>query len=200
MSAAEKKKLQEHVRNNLNKFQVFFYEYGRFHYNFTNIIIHIIFVPIITITFDRIFGLLGEKNNLSFNPFYILYLIVTFLYLYVDIFAGLITAIQYPLIGYLLTFIKFEIFGFSQIQSYLFINIFSWIAQFLGHGLFEKRKPALMENIFLTLNAPCFVNIELFNFLFNYRKKELEEVRVFIVKDIAIYKKMNDNDNINKSQ
>jgi uncharacterized membrane protein YGL010W len=194
MSFVESKKLQEHVRKNLNKFQVFFYEYGRFHYDFINIIIHIIFVPIITISFDRMAGILGEKYNLPFNPFFLLYAISTFFYLYVDSTVGLITAIQYPLIGYLLMFIKIEIFGLSQMQSYLVINIASWIAQFIGHGLFEKRKPALMENIFLTINAPCFVNIELFNFLFNYRKEELKEVRKFIEKDIAIYRKMNKND------
>ena len=74
-------------------------------------------------------------------------------------------------------------------QSYLLLNLMSWIAQFLSHGFAEKRKPALMENIFLTLNAPCFVNIEIMNFLFNYRKEELDEVRTFIVRDIAIYRK-----------
>lgn len=33
--------------------------------------------------------------------------------------------------------------------------------QFVGHGVFEKRKPALMDNISQILNAPMFVMIEL---------------------------------------
>ena len=191
MSAEESQKLQEEVKKNLNKFQVFFYEYGRFHFNIINIIVHCIFVPIITISFDRMACILGERHGLAFNPFFILYAFVTCLYLSVDIKSGLITAIELPLLGYLLKFIKFEIFGLSQMQSYLLVNIVSWIAQFLSHGFAEKRKPALVENIFLSLNAPCFVNIELLNFFFNYRKEELEEVRTYIIKDIAIYKKMN---------
>ena len=188
---SESQNLLQEVKKNLNKFQVFFYEYGRFHFNLVNIIIHIIFVPIITITFDRIAGILGERNGYPFNPFFVLYAITTCLYLYVDLYSGIFSAIEFPLIGYLLTFVKFEIFGLSELQSYLLVNLFSWVMQFVGHGFAEKRKPALAENIFLTLNAPCFVNIELLNFLFGYKAKELDEVRTYIVRDIAIYRKDN---------
>jgi uncharacterized membrane protein YGL010W len=27
------------------------------------------------------------------------------------------------------------------------IQVFSWIAQFIGHGVFEKRSPALLDNL-----------------------------------------------------
>ena len=177
------------MKKNLNKFQVFFFEYGRFHFDTVNIIIHIIFVPLIIISFDRIACILGERNGFPFNPFFVLYSITTCLYLYVDPISGIFSAIEFPLIGYLLTLVKFEIFGLTELQSYLLLNFVSWIAQFIGHGFAEKREEALADNIFLTLNTPCFVNIELFNMLIGYRKKELDEVRTYIIRDIAIYRK-----------
>ena len=141
---SESKNLQIEVKKNLNKFQMFFYEYGRYYFNFINILIHIIFVPIITLSFDRMVGILGERNGFASNPFFILYGFITFLYLYIDSRSGLITAIEFPLIGYLLKFIKFEIFGLSEIQSYLLVNIISCIAEFLSHRFAEKRKRAVL--------------------------------------------------------
>ena len=66
------------------------------------------------------------------------------------------------------------------------VHIFSWIAQFIGHGLFEGRAPALLDNlsqaIFL---APFFVWIEIL-FFFGYRpdlKKRLDTaVRLEVLK------------------
>jgi uncharacterized membrane protein YGL010W len=63
------------------------------------------------------------------------------------------------------------------------LHIFSWIAQFIGHGFFEGRKPALMDNIFLTLNAPIFVTIEILE-RFNYRHKEIEQARECMKKEV----------------
>lgn len=42
----------------------------------------------------------------------------------------------------------------------LYIHIIAWIAQFIGHGIFEKRAPALLDNLLLTLVAPNFVVLE----------------------------------------
>jgi len=61
----------------------------------------------------------------------------------------------------------------SHIQTLWFIHAVSWIAQFVGHGFYEKRKPALFENIFLTMNAPVFINIEIMNY-FGYKKEEMD--------------------------
>ena len=65
----EKQTNSEHSASNLNKFQTFFYNYGRFHYNLSNIIIHILCVPIIVVTLDRMIGLLAKQIGLTFNPF-----------------------------------------------------------------------------------------------------------------------------------
>lgn len=49
------------------------------------------------------------------------------------------------------------------------VHIFSWIAQFIGHGKYEGRAPALLDNIVQAVFlAPLFVWIELL-FMFGYR-------------------------------
>lgn len=60
----------------------------------------------------------------------------------------------------------------------LVAHIFAWIAQFLGHGVFEGRAPALLDNLFQAIFlAPLFVWLEIL-FAFGYRpelKKRLEK-------------------------
>ena len=43
------------------------------------------------------------------------------------------------------------------------INIVSWIAQFIGHGVFEKRAPAIKDNLAYALLAPFFITFEVMN-------------------------------------
>ena len=51
------------------------------------------------------------------------------------------------------------------------INILSWIAQFIGHGIFERNRPALMDSIVQAfLMAPIFVTTEIL-FLLGYKQK-----------------------------
>lgn len=49
------------------------------------------------------------------------------------------------------------------------INVASWIAQFIGHGMFERRAPALLDNLVQALFlAPFFVWFEIL-FSLGYR-------------------------------
>ncbi|KAK6905629.1 endoplasmic reticulum protein [Kwoniella mangroviensis CBS 10435] len=46
----------------------------------------------------------------------------------------------------------------------------SWIAQFIGHGVFEHRAPALVDNLVQALVlAPFFVHLEALFAFFNYK-------------------------------
>jgi 2-hydroxy fatty acid dioxygenase len=58
------------------------------------------------------------------------------------------------------------LYGATANQWAIAVNIVSWIAQFIGHGVFEGRAPALVDNIVQALFlAPFFVWFEiLFNF------------------------------------
>lgn len=61
----------------------------------------------------------------------------------------------------------------------LAIHIFSWFAQFYGHGIHEKRAPALFDNLNQALSmAPLFVLMEVM-FKFGYKKefkKKIDEI------------------------
>ncbi|EGR29625.1 PAS domain S-box family protein [Ichthyophthirius multifiliis] len=76
----------------------------------------------------------------------------------------LITTVFY-LGGWVLNNILYSIaqnnnFCTFHFRTALIINILAWITQFIGHGVFEKRSPALLDNILYTLSAPNFVTIE----------------------------------------
>lgn len=50
------------------------------------------------------------------------------------------------------------------------LHVFSWLAQFYGHGVHERRAPALLDNLLQALVlAPFFVAFEIAFFL-GYRK------------------------------
>lgn len=40
------------------------------------------------------------------------------------------------------------------------VFVASWVFQFLGHGVWEKRRPALVDNLFQVLVAPAFLVAE----------------------------------------
>ena len=69
-------------------------------------------------------------------------------------------------------------YGMKANYIALGIHLFSWIAQFIGHGVFEGRAPALLDNLVQALFlAPFFVWMEIL-FAFGYRpelKARLDE-------------------------
>ena len=55
----------------------------------------------------------------------------------------------------------------------------SWILQFVGHGVFEGRKPAITDNVTLALVAPFFVTAEIL-FISGWNKDMFEEIEAEI--------------------
>ena len=64
-------------------------------------------------------------------------------------------------------------------RFFLIQHIVNWILQIVGHAIFEKRAPALTDNLLLTLNAPFFVTAEVLKMM-GWKKDEF----VGIDKDI----------------
>lgn len=173
----------------LNKFQKFFYEYGKYHRNPLNVIIHILCIPIITLTFFLMFDHISYNIfKLSFNVFFIIYAIWVPIYIYTDFITGAFTSALYPALYYLTRHHELSVFGLNTFQSVVLLHVAGWILQFIGHGVYEKRKPALMDNLLLMFNAPVFVTIELF-YLMGYRKNEISETLKYIDANIAEYRK-----------
>jgi uncharacterized membrane protein YGL010W len=61
-------------------------------------------------------------------------------------------------------------YGVAGWQIALPIHIIAWIIQFIGHGVFERRKPALLDSLDQAIvTAPMFVLLEVL-FSLGYRK------------------------------
>ena len=58
----------------------------------------------------------------------------------------------------------------------------------MGHGIFEKRAPALLTNAFFAFIAPFFVTLEVINSLVGYAKADIEKIQVLVDEDIAKYR------------
>jgi len=68
------------------------------------------------------------------------------------------------------------------------VQVVAWIAQFVGHGAFEGRAPALLDNILQALVlAPFFVFMEAL-FHFGYRPELQKRVNENVEKEIAKFK------------
>ncbi|KAM3079154.1 hypothetical protein ACMFMF_004081 [Clarireedia jacksonii] len=65
------------------------------------------------------------------------------------------------------------------------VFVVSWIMQFVGHGAYEKRAPALLDNLVQALVlAPFFVFMELL-FKFGYRPELQKRINVAVESEIA---------------
>mmetsp|Transcript_4745 Transcript_4745/g.7145 ORF Transcript_4745/g.7145 Transcript_4745/m.7145 type:complete len:188 (-) Transcript_4745:3971-4534(-) len=137
--------------------------YGKYHANHINQIIHVVFVPVIVcsaMSGMRHFPLGEETSSLLQAHFGLIPLLgMLGLYLYLDFLSGLISVVVY-LGSYLAGNYLYEATGTEHLQYVLIIQAVGWGSQFVGHGVFENRRPALMDNILLTLAAPQFVIIE----------------------------------------
>jgi 2-hydroxy fatty acid dioxygenase len=67
-------------------------------------------------------------------------------------------------------------------------HVGSWVAQFVGHGTFEGRKPALLDNLFQAFFlAPLFVWLEVL-FMFGYRPDLQQRIESLVKQDIAKFR------------
>jgi uncharacterized membrane protein YGL010W len=64
----------------------------------------------------------------------------------------------------------------------------SWIAQFIGHGVFEKRAPALLDNLLQAfVLAPFFVFLEGL-FKLGYRPELQKRVNIEVEKEVKKFR------------
>lgn len=79
-------------------------------------------------------------------------------------------------------------YGMTANYWALAAHIGSWIAQFVGHGKFEGRKPALVDNLFQAFFlAPLFVWLEVL-FMFGYRPDLQQRIEGLVKQDIAKFR------------
>jgi uncharacterized membrane protein YGL010W len=72
----------------------------------------------------------------------------------------------------------------AAITGGIAVEIVSWIAQFVGHGVYEGRAPALLDNLLqAVVLAPFFVFMEVL-FEFGYRPELQKRVNHAVEKEI----------------
>merc|ERR1712106_346053 len=128
----------------------FFSGYGSYHHNKVNMWIHVLCVPLILICVN------GHGEFMKVNDINWVLLVNTcaiLFYISMDAFSGLICAC------WMYSAHFFWMSGFiasnatSANMTIGAVHAFSWIAQFVGHGVFEGHKPALMDNLLQGLNS-----------------------------------------------
>ncbi|KAK6383477.1 uncharacterized protein PV06_00926 [Exophiala oligosperma] len=170
--------------------------YGAYHHDPVNIAIHIVGVPIILWTTF----LLGTNTPAIVN------LPSSIAIPYLELNAGTIFCLCYCALYILLepvagTGLAALLLAGTAFGKYLTVThgmaanfwasagfVASWIAQFLGHGVFEGRAPALLDNLFQAFFlAPLFVWLEIL-FALGYRPELKNRVEKMVQQDIAKYR------------
>lgn len=174
--------------------------YGAYHDHPVNIVIHIVCVPFILLTG---FTLATNTGTLVQTPEYatiphlelnlgtIACLVYCALYVLLEPVAGtglsmlllLGTAVGEYLVGE---------YGSIANKTAIGIHIVGWLAQFVGHGKFEGRAPALLDNLFQAIFlAPLFVWLEIL-FSLGYRPELQKRVNDLVKQDIAKFRSERD--------
>lgn len=170
---------------NLRKSFVF---YGAYHKETRNKWIHILFVPTIFTTALHFASKLPLCNCAN-AP------------------SGVVTLADVAAVFYAVSFIKMEvgaglmyaplIYGMHHIANNALkghtevaigLHVLGWVCQFIGHGLFERRAPALFDNLFQALHAAVFfVWLEVL-FALGYKPELHKELQQQVDKAIAGFK------------
>ena len=162
------------------------FNYGKFHNNFVNQLIHLIFVPLILYTWYIMMCDLGPTFELGLDiPFFgakigfgvVPYFVVSTAYFFVDWKVGLVvSAWWYPIMmlgNYTWLVSGDELYwGMSQFWFMNLVNIVSWLAQIVGHIVFEERAPAFVTNLGFATLAPFFITFEVMNSVFGFKEGE----------------------------
>lgn len=175
--------------------------YGSYHHNKVNIAIHIICVPLILFSGFCIASYTGPLIPLpswASVPFLDLNLGT----LAAVVYSGLYLLLE-PVAGFALAALCLGATAFSNylresnpdstLTSAIAIHVACWVAQFVGHGAFEGRAPALLDNLVQALFlAPMFVWLEILFFL-GYRPELQSRVESKVRAKIAKFREESKN-------
>ncbi|KAJ0975363.1 hypothetical protein J5N97_017328 [Dioscorea zingiberensis] len=153
--------------------------YGAYHSNPTNVLIHMLFVwpifytSLVLLQFTPLLLhlplRLGGELALNLNFAFVFAFIYALFYVFMDKKAGSLAALL-CMLCWLASDALAARLGFSLAwKVVLAAQLFCWTGQFIGHGVFEKRAPALLDNLTQAfLMAPFFVLLEVLQNFFGY--------------------------------
>ncbi|KAH7515974.1 hypothetical protein FEM48_Zijuj10G0085100 [Ziziphus jujuba var. spinosa] len=160
--------------------------YGAYHSNPINIAIHMLFVWPIFFTALLLayftpslfnlphidFSLFGNHFDLILNIGFLATVIYSVFYICLDVKAGSLAALFCVICWVTSSFLARKL-GFSIAWKVVLVaQIVCWTGQFIGHGVFEKRAPALLDNLVQAfIMAPFFVLLEALQDFFGYEPR-----------------------------
>jgi len=148
--------------------------YGAYHNNAINVLIHTIFVWPIFFTalvlgcFTPALGLLPFspgafpfQEYMILNLSFVVAVVYALFYIMLDKKAGTLAA-ALCFLCWVSSNSLAQRLGFSLAWKVVLVSqLVCWIGQFIGHGVFEKRSPALLDNLVQAfMMAPFFVLLE----------------------------------------
>lgn len=151
--------------------------YAAYHRHPVNRAIHFIFVPAIVWSLMVALDLvgLGKIAGSSITLAMVITVLLLAWYLALDFWLGLAGVLVFTIL--LVTAIQLNLaLGPTQaltIAAIVFAA--SWVFQFIGHGVWEKRRPALVDNLFQVFVAPMFLISET-AFALGFKKRLEDEV------------------------
>jgi len=169
--------------------------YGAYHHDPVNVGIHIVFVPILLLT-GFLFGtntpavpipLWLEVPNLPINLGTAACFVYSSIYILMEPVAGAMLA---PLLfgGTAYANHLTSTYGMKANYIAIAVHVVSWLVQFVGHGVFEGRAPALLDNLVQAIFlAPFFVWLEIL-FAFGYRPELKSRLDQSVQQEIAKFK------------
>ncbi|CAI4039258.1 hypothetical protein SMKI_07G2390 [Saccharomyces mikatae IFO 1815] len=136
--------------------QLGFYKF--YHNNPKNVFIHSIFVPTILFSSCCMLHRVTIYHGISLTALLSVFFFLFYCLLYLP--TGLLAGLLLLLLNLALVDHRIHL-SFKQEVS---LFVIGWIFQFIGHGVFEKKRPALIDNVVQSLVlAPYFI---MFEFLF----------------------------------
>lgn len=177
----------------LVKLDTFYSTYGSYHNNLVNKVIHMICIPQIVITGMGLLMFcdkqwLNMDSVWSVNVGTVVMGMLMSGYLCIDLVAGMLCTLFYVGCGVGVNWLYYIQYAHNQHQLwpyFLYIHLVAWAAQFIGHAFFERRAPALLDNIFYATIAPFFVILEVsihFYFRF-YLKLAINQLSIKVPKN-----------------
>lgn len=115
-----------------------------------------------------------DEAHIVFYVHYLYWALVCSVYIICDPIIGILTYSFGQLVMLVvLAFVRLDdtidLFGGKFYKINCIIQVLAWISQFIGHGIFEKRAPALTTNALFLFIAPFFEMFEVVNSCTGYR-------------------------------
>jgi uncharacterized membrane protein YGL010W len=147
--------------------------YGSYHNEKRNQLVHMLFVPVIFTTSLTFGSYVRITDSLTLSDIAALFYAVSFIKM--EPGAGLMYA---PVIA-AMHHVGTRILP-ANMPLAIGLHVVGWLSQFVGHAVFEKRKPALLDNLMQSLHASVFfVWLELL-FALGYRPELAADLQALV--------------------